>query len=1292
MESDFNLLGQRYTTSKCVDLSTLKAAANTYGYQGLSLANIVNISRNVKITSRYENNEDTWLKIFYKGKTKELTKTSVRPSKGTTVEVKGFLYNLHIQSKSVHTLNELNEIKTFMQQFSLIHCNVSLSLRDDAKNEIIFQAHKNRDMCQSIQLLFNIDPQDIQQFRVEKNQYKVTAFIGKKYEDGHTHWIYLNGKFLSNSTLHKIINDNLKKSWKTSKNVKTKKTENEDLYLLKNKIPFYVILLSCPYYDYHISNTPKHTILEFKSWDEITKLLEKLIKFYTGDNNFVKQLKPLKKIEKNKVDDTREQVRKIVERLLKNNPKIGVSQMNNGVKGKLIKRKIKKKLPNISLSKVIPPKTVPAIIPHKISENLEYSNESHDSNMHAGNKVEKDFNVPKKKSKRRKRLKSKIGLNKVSNKMDFNSKMNDKIPANKELDSDIFLPTINSIKSEEKYINKKCFKNIPLNKKLNSIETCDMVDISMQHSPSCVSISEMTKSRNKLSNDVTDQINVSAWKKIDETIIHDYLPHPLKCTQLSHINHNLNQESKNNQNHISSHNLLKTVLNTQICNISNIPKYNSPHTPRLADQPWNFKLKASIKSSNCTHNGIFLSKFTYESHNYNKHSMPRSIHTSEKKRSKCQFITINSMEKFLNYKETYSSISKKKNYKKQRKIKGKFNNVKEQIATWKKNNNRNDLQKLSYGIEFSKYNSSLLCDDFIHEYRTKRTSSFVGDLRKNKSIDLFSDKENYISNSVNANIGHTYTILSKCSVTETQKVLIENCDLSKDTYNCNDKKNKNYKTDFNKFYNNKSSNSDIYKTNVIISTNIESITSIKNIEPVNVCEAIISNNSDDVVEKEYELNSEYNKLHNTLSNGQSKNNTISHAHEINDLIVGEISHHFRSFPESDYKETENPIRINTLNEDQSKYGYINQEFNNLHHKNIGDALDKDVNNFNIQTRYNFVPKGLSPIFQNCYTNNACSYNLEKDYFEENVYHNFINDVYINCEVFKPILLNISDINTADIERVNTKLHKENSSITFDAIALKSAKVLGQVDCKFIAAIMKASDKSTDYLVLFDQHAVHERIRLETNLSDYFNGFEWKSVKLDDILVKLSEDELLYVHNYKDKFTSFGLAYTIFNKYEISINAIPEAILGKNSRSVEKVIAAVKNLILEEINTIKSQKGCISMYPKSIMDLVFSEACRYAVKFGDKLSKDDCSSFLQSLSECKTPFQCAHGRPVMAVLTNIQYTKNDYKVIRHIFLYTIFLHSLTLVDTCLCILSMDLFSTYNIIIYYVLIKFLVETVY
>lgn len=40
------------------------------------------------------------------------------------------------------------------------------------------------------------------------------------------------------------------------------------------------------------------------------------------------------------------------------------------------------------------------------------------------------------------------------------------------------------------------------------------------------------------------------------------------------------------------------------------------------------------------------------------------------------------------------------------------------------------------------------------------------------------------------------------------------------------------------------------------------------------------------------------------------------------------------------------------------------------------------------------------------------------------------------------------------------------------------QVLGQVDNKFIAALVKPTGEVNNFLVLFDQHAVDERIRLE----------------------------------------------------------------------------------------------------------------------------------------------------------------------------------------------------------------------
>lgn len=82
---NFCLLGQKYTSSKYIDMCTLKSAPNKYGYRGLSLASVIGISQTVLITSRYNDSDSTWLKTFCNGTEKNICIVSTRPSKGTTV-------------------------------------------------------------------------------------------------------------------------------------------------------------------------------------------------------------------------------------------------------------------------------------------------------------------------------------------------------------------------------------------------------------------------------------------------------------------------------------------------------------------------------------------------------------------------------------------------------------------------------------------------------------------------------------------------------------------------------------------------------------------------------------------------------------------------------------------------------------------------------------------------------------------------------------------------------------------------------------------------------------------------------------------------------------------------------------------------------------------------------------------------------------------------------------------------------------------------------------------------------
>lgn len=130
---------------------------------------------------------------------------------------------MSIQKKSVDLINELQNIKTFLEYISLVHSNISLSLRNDSKNEIVFKMHKSRDMYQTLTTLYDIEKTNVQELQVEKNQYKIIAYVGKRDDQIRKQVIFLNGRVLSDlSLIHKKVNKNFEKNLKVDKMNKKK--------------------------------------------------------------------------------------------------------------------------------------------------------------------------------------------------------------------------------------------------------------------------------------------------------------------------------------------------------------------------------------------------------------------------------------------------------------------------------------------------------------------------------------------------------------------------------------------------------------------------------------------------------------------------------------------------------------------------------------------------------------------------------------------------------------------------------------------------------------------------------------------------------------------------------------------------------------------------------------------------------------------------------------------------------------------------------------------------------------
>uniref|UniRef100_A0A2D4I4A5 MutL C-terminal dimerisation domain-containing protein n=2 Tax=Micrurus lemniscatus lemniscatus TaxID=129467 RepID=A0A2D4I4A5_MICLE len=97
-------------------------------------------------------------------------------------------------------------------------------------------------------------------------------------------------------------------------------------------------------------------------------------------------------------------------------------------------------------------------------------------------------------------------------------------------------------------------------------------------------------------------------------------------------------------------------------------------------------------------------------------------------------------------------------------------------------------------------------------------------------------------------------------------------------------------------------------------------------------------------------------------------------------------------------------------------------------------------------------------------------------------------------------------------------------------------------------------------------------------------------------------------------------------------------LRRGRHTVTKRI--VQELIQEQIELLQTTGGSQATLPLTIMKVLASQACHGAIKFNDSLTFDESCHLMASLSCCQLPFQCAHGRPSMLPLADVDHLQQE----------------------------------------------------
>ena len=207
------------------------------------------------------------------------------------------------------------------------------------------------------------------------------------------------------------------------------------------------------------------------------------------------------------------------------------------------------------------------------------------------------------------------------------------------------------------------------------------------------------------------------------------------------------------------------------------------------------------------------------------------------------------------------------------------------------------------------------------------------------------------------------------------------------------------------------------------------------------------------------------------------------------------------------------------------------------------------------------------------------------------------------------------------------------STFFVCFAVLIAVLLLQVDDKFLATVCGG------ILVLWDQHAVHERVRLERLLAEALvEGSPCLAVKSAacklPLVVSLPiEEASLVVEGGGQLLGRWGVQLAENGKVtktggesSIVLSHIPHCFL---STDLVRQVELCRALLLEVASSL--EENLSSRLPRALQDHLASQACRGAIMFGEKLESKDCRRLLTDLAFCEVPFQCAHGRPSCATI-------------------------------------------------------------
>ena len=179
------------------------------------------------------------------------------------------------------------------------------------------------------------------------------------------------------------------------------------------------------------------------------------------------------------------------------------------------------------------------------------------------------------------------------------------------------------------------------------------------------------------------------------------------------------------------------------------------------------------------------------------------------------------------------------------------------------------------------------------------------------------------------------------------------------------------------------------------------------------------------------------------------------------------------------------------------------------------------------------------------------------------------------------------------------------------------KVRTLPDLKVLAQIFKTYilSEADNKLFLIDQHAAAERYNYEKLQREFIERKNYKKQMLIPLMFDFSVDEAAEVRNNLEKFEELGIVFEEFGDNSYVVREFP----GWIEEDEEQMIKIIVEKVLRNNNiTFNELRN----------DAIAMASCKMSIKANQVLTDAEMNKVISDLYECKNPFTCPHGRPII----------------------------------------------------------------